>query len=476
MLKYIAPLISTLALASTSFAQDKVTKISGTAHLKNGQSVTGNIIEWNENSIQFSSQLFLNNVTFDIEEIMHVELDPNQAEANKPAVNERIDHTNIQINSNKYTRPGQHGSIHGSLAAITDTHISLNTWYAGKATVAKDFIHNLDISAKGQTVFSGPGKLKGWHNNLHTNYWKEYEKGLTINQHGNISRELDLPSAIHLGFDIEWKNSLNLSIFIYGDQAKTSYPQTRYELRTQQYQPLRINKYVAGRYQRLNQQELNRNDPKVRNMRTAFNQKNGKARYDIYLDPKKGTHIVYVNGIKYLEATEMNLEEVKLGNAIHLTSRKGANMRLSNLEIKKWSGSIPGSNDVAALDELAGKGQRFLLKNGDLLVGEIKEIKDGLMTVKTEDATFPIPVINMRKIHMGETKVKREPMQEESDIKAWFHDGGWIMLKPISLKNGKLKASHQAFGELDFDLTAFKKIDLNLDNKSFNRLRSEEKW
>lgn len=476
MLKYIAPLVSALALTSPILAQDDPKQISGTAYLQNGQSITGTILNWDDKSIQLSSPVLVDSVIFDIEEVIHIDLDTQDTNALQAPKNNRIDQTSIQINSNKYTRPGKHGVIKGSLAGISDTHITLNTWYGGQIAVSKEFIHNMDISSKGQTLFKGPGKLKDWHNNLHTNHWKEDAGGFTTKQGGNISRELELPSALHMSFDLEWRDGLNLSIFLYGDKAKTSYPQTRYELRTQLYQPIRINKYLAGRYQGFNQQHQDHNDPGVREISRIFSQKEGKARYDIYLNPKRGTHLVFINGIKFLEVTEPQPDPKQLGKAVHLMSRKGANIRISDMEIKKWTGSLPNKDDINALKELEGEGQRILLKNGDILIGEIQSIKDGLMTIKTEDATFPIPVVNMRKIDMGESKVKREPMQEAADIKAWFHDGGWVILKPISLNNGKLKAFHQAWGDCDFDINVFKKIEFNLDNKKYNRTRNQDKW
>jgi hypothetical protein len=149
---------------------------------------------------------------------------------------------------------------------------------------------------------------------------------------------------------------------------------------------------------------------------------------------------------------------------------------VKNLSLSKWSGHIPSEVDADTFSKVKGDGERILLKNGDILLGRIGKVRDGLMQIETLYTPLNIPIIRMRSVDLTGSKLKEEPIMYENDIKCWFKDKGWIILKPISIEGNTLTAYHQALGENKYDINVFKRIDLHIYNKEANASRRSDSW
>ena len=60
---------------------------------------------------------------------------------------------------------------------------------------------------------------------------------------------------------------------------------------------------------------------------------------------------------------------------------------------------------------------------------------------------------------------------EAGDVRAWFHEGGYVTIKMHSFDGKKIKGYSQVYGDAEFDASAFEKIEFNIWNEKINTIR-----
>ena len=87
-------------------------------------------------------------------------------------------------------------------------------------------------------------------------------------------------------------------------------------------------------------------------------------------------------------------------------------------------------------------------------------IDGGIAFLTTGYGKVRIPVKMMRSV--GLNGKKDQVIMKENDVRAWFHEGGYITFKLMSLNEKTLTGYSQAWGEAKFDLNAFSRIEFNI--------------
>lgn len=144
------------------------------------------------------------------------------------------------------------------------------------------------------------------------------------------------------------------------------------------------------------------------------------------------------------------------------------------------AGQLSGHDlrDESQEEEIEEEGQRLHLQNGDVLVGEIGEVKDGLLEVTTQHTPIKVPIERMRTVKLTNRAdpAYEEPKRVKGDIRAWFRDGGRLTFRLESFQDGVLTGTSQTFGEAHFDLSSFSRIEFNIYSEKFKSLRNESSW
>lgn len=450
--------------------------VAGTIFFINGDSIAGQITDWNEDNISLTSQDLVDPVTFSTNKILNVTLKDNRDSIIEVDPNQ--DETTLIIN-NRDNQKGLHGMIKGGFSNIDDTHVTLNTNYAGKIKVLKKFITKMEIDSKQGYLYLGPKSLDEWYNNSLVPSWEYTNNSLIGGERaGNLGQDMNLPEEASISFDLSWKNDEYLSLYLFSSDHEQSTPNDYYKL-TISRGKITFYKYNNGRTQSHitseNKQKL-AGQFRGQVVQPSINPKDLHAHYDIYMSKSKGKFHIYRNGIKLDTYTDSEPSPDKFGKAIQIISANKSPVRIKNLSISKWSGHIPSDVDAETFAKIKGDGERLLLKNGDILLGRIGKVRDGSMQIETLYTPLNIPIVRMRSIDLTSSNVKEEPIMYENDIKCWFKDKGWIILKPISIKGNTLTAYHQALGDNKFDLNIFKRIDLHIYDKNANSNRKSDSW
>jgi len=400
---------------SDSKLDQQVHKPSGSIFFQNGDSITGQIINWDLNSMTIHSPDFLEPITFSNKYILTTLLN------DKPKTNEKeFNNLTTLVLQHRNNQQGLHGVVKGSFSSISDTHVTLNTSYAGKINVLKKFVTKMEVDSKEGYLYTGPNSIEEWHDN---NIYK-----VILNQNNRVSMQK----------------------YISGKQQRDN---------------LKLEKTDQER-ERIN---LNRNNQN--NLPNSLN-----ARYDIYMSKSEGVFHIFRNGIKIYTIKDTAPKPGKFGSSIHLISSNSRPIRIKNFTLSRWNGHLPSEIDEEAFATLKGDGQRILLKNGDILLGKVGSVKDNIMEVDTLYTPIKLPIVRLRSVDLTSSASLHEPIMYLNDIKCWFNSQDWIILKPISLNGDKLTAYHQALGENQFDLNTFHRIDFNIYENNENIPLSSDDW
>lgn len=453
--------------------------LAGTIYFFNGDSISGQINQWDKDQVAITSADLLEPVSFSTANILNITLKDNRKNSIKEDIGE--DETTLVIN-NRDNQKGLHGTIKGSFANIDDKHVTLKTSYAGEVKVLKKFVTKMEIDSKKGYLYLGPKSLDEWYNNSPAKNWKYTNNSLISgSQAGNIAQDLGIPAEASISFDLSWKDDEYITLYLFSSDHEQGKPDNYYQLSLRKGR-CSLLKYSDGRQvshltSELQAQRNIRLGNRIRIMpRTQTKNEELHARYDIYMSKVKGEFHIYRNGDKLDTFTDSTPQPAKFGKALHLVSSIKTPVRVKNLSLSKWSGHIPSTVDAETFAKVKGEGERILLKNGDILLGKIGKVRDGLMQVETLYAPFNIPITRMRSVDLTGTNKTEEPIMYQNDIKCWFKDKGWIILKPISIEGNTLTAYHQALGENKFDINVFKRIDLHIYNKDANASRKSDSW
>ncbi len=482
--------LSLLAIQEAKPKEDPVItnpliSLEGSIHFDNGDSISGKILNWSKSNISVSSPDLLEPVTFSNSNILKITFNDNQT-TNK--ANPHLDET-ILIMNNRDNEVGKNGMIRGSLVDITPQKIKLNTAYAGEISVMRKFISKMEIDPKKGYLYYGPKSLEHWHNNSLTKGWKFENNSLISSRtaNGNIAKNINLPDQTSISFDLSWKKSPYISLFLYSSDHEMARPDNYYKLSLDRGRWL-LNKYIDGR--RVNTTRILKEKklllrknafgrPRITPLK-SFNKLH--AQYSIYIDKTKGLFHIYQNGSKLISFLDADPKTKKFGTAMHLLNNSRYPVRIKNLRISKWNGHIPNKINEKTFSSLKDakqpkvEGEHILLKNGDFLFGKINKVDNGLVEIETKHAPLKLPLNRLRSIDITASIKKEEPIKDIDDIKCYYKDKGWVILKLIALGEKSFTAYHQAIGEKKFNYNAFKRIDLNIYDEEANSKRKPDTW
>lgn len=452
-----------LNLAIAVHAQEKPDD-SSTLEFANGDAFSGELRKWEDNQITIKNPYIKNETTLRDATLLKLDL-PTSGETT--ISNEEIDHEASIFIKGRHNQQRASDQLKGQLTQITDDLITLDTSYAGNITIDRKFITNMEISSKRSSIYSGPNSLEEWNLPDSEDAWF-FRDGALIGgkKDGQISKDVGLDELSHISFNIDWKSSLNFRLFLFSNDAKKSRPTSYYELV--------INSrsfYMRKYHKEAGSESLATSDRSSRldGSDTAF--------VEVFANSKQGIFHLYIDGEHSATFTDRAPDPDTFGSAIHFTNRVRSPMRLRNLRIATWSGTLPTAEEQETFAELKGEGQRILLKNGDAILGKLGEIKNGILVVDTKHTPIRIPVAGMRTVQMkGSFKEKHSPKMEKGDVKAYFKDGGWVIFKLESITNESITGYHQAFGTKTFDLSAFSQIEFNIYDRQLNAGRAAEIW
>jgi|TARA_B110000914_G_C15516368_1_gene473819 hypothetical protein len=422
------------------------TRISGVTKAVDGKT---NLLTLNSPSLQGESTLKTNKLLE-----MTLNGDPKPFES---------DHYALATISNHH-RDSHLDSIRGRLIHLDDKTITLDTWYAGKLTLRRSMVRSLDIFSQSPSFYNGPNGPEGWvsSDGDPEKNWAFKNRSMISKSRTGIARQVEIPDRAKISFTAEWKTSPYFRILFYSNDGNQDFPGTGYALN--------INRTYLS---------LLRNAPNARNTDVISKQirdirQAEMAEFTIFLDrTKEGTSAVYI--AKEQIGTWDGIDDTTLkGNWLHFIPQNNETpIKFSNISVAKWDGILPPasaiSEEEASDEEEELEGQKIHLANGDIVLGNVLKIEKDMVFLGTSFGDVRVPVKRMRSV--GLAKETDEVRMEAGDIRAWFHEGGYITIKLKSLDDKTIKGYSQVYGDAEFDINAFSRVEFNIWRRELDPAR-----
>lgn len=370
----------------------------------------------------------------------------------------------------RYNEEPPQDTIRGTFVGIDDDHITLDTWYAGQLKLKRTMVQELSIFESSPRLFNGPSSLEGWRSGSDdvVENWRYSQRALISKGNGSIARKIEMPEKFKLSFNVAWKGSPYFKVGFLSSGYRDSYQNRGYSLQLQ-------NSYVM-----LNRRGKNheRSDLFSEDFRVIREQEN--ATFEFYLDRTlEGKNAMFIDG-KKVASWEATNDLDGLGEWLLFSlNRSRGNIKISQITVSQWSGQLPydeAENEAEkTLDAFKGlSGQRINLANGDAIVGEVLKVEDGKALLKTDLGEFPVSVSHLRQFGLDSKEDK--PRMYGRDVRAWFTEGGSVTLRLDSISPDQLRGYSQVFGEAEFDLRAFSRIEFNIWSLNREDFEQSEDW
>lgn len=436
-----------------------------------GSQFKGTLLDIGTDRASFSADFLAKPVPLKLDHILELTLPPHRGDFTG-------DHIASALLSNGDT-------LRGELVGVTDKEISLRTWYGGEMKLRRSMVDTLDIQNRPELIYAGPTGLEGWTQSS-PDSWLYEDNQLRPKKSSLIARELELPQKIHFAFDMAWRSQPRFRFIFCSDDILSSNPDNCYVLMTN------------GHYFEL-RKSTSRNSPAALgpSIQIPEFRSREKIRVELLVDRKSGLIRLMVNGRIAADWNDPEPQVGAMGGGIHFEGNDNS-LRFSRIEVNSWDGTVEGKAEIPddgfldEMDEDAPKAEepeadptRIRLRNNDHIEGEMKGIEGGKVQLKTEFGDMELPVSRLRSFPLRGKKERddytlglyEKPKRYTGDVRAWFTDGSRVTFRLESAENGRLKGYAQAFGQVDFDLKAFTRIEFNLYDPELEELRSADaRW
>jgi hypothetical protein len=461
-MKHIALLIS---LAAPCLARED----SAVVRFSNGDKLTGDLLALTEAKLSWKSQLLKEPADFDLQYVIDLELPVSAPPADRPA----SAHEAILEMTNGDT-------IRGQLAGITDELITLSTWYADELPLRRVNVKSVKIASVADTHYRGPNSIEEWTQGDGGDSWRFRSGALHSESPGGVAREIDFPEECVVSFQATWRGSFRPKIVLFSNDITTSSPQAGYEM---VFQGNSVHVKKAGS-----------DDWLGHSTNAGVLRENEKARIEIKASLRSGKIALYVDGEIIDVWQDGAVEREHLGKGFHIVTQDNSQFRVSNIEVTGWDGYL---EDVLnrrlrfqggfELDGGFGGGEsprpakeeipegRMMLRNGDMIEGEVLGIEGEEITLKTPFSEVRFPVARLKNIALSGDSME-SPKLYKGDVRATLADGSRIVFCLDGVEEDALIGFSQNFGSARFRRDAFKRIEFNIYEGDMESVRLRGEW
>lgn len=343
-------------------------------------------------------------------------------------------------------------SLRGELIALDEEHVTLRTHFAGDLKFRRDMIESLHIVHQPASLYSGPKR-----GDFTLSPGLSQEGDSLIGKSGRAVTLFAYPERFRLAMDIEWGFII---AFLADDDAGPS--RSGYEL------------YCYGDsigMRKRGGMSLGDDDNEI----SDFSDKE-KVRLELLVDTRSGLILLLIDGRMIGEWNDPTPVKPDSANVFAVAMASGAQVRrVSSITLANWDGNrnaINAENPSKDGESLNKNANNLLLRNGDVVQADQVAVTDGRIAAKTPNGDILIPLSRASLVSLKKPAGNPPtPKKRSGDVRGWLPDGSRLTFRFDDLKDGKISASSQMFGAAEFDLKAFERIEMNLDNLDLEHKR-----
>ncbi len=459
--------LAILVLVSSCMARED----GSIVRFANGDQLSGQVESLSKESLLWKSTILKEPAEFDLSHIMDLTM---------PAAPEKRDEVEAGHIATLEMTNGD--SIQGQLAGLSDEEIRLKTWYAGEMTFRRVNVKSVEISQMSDSFYRGPNSMEEWTSAGHRDSWTFKGGSLFSGSSGGIAREIDFPDECVIAFDAAWRGAFRPRVVFYSSDITTSNPDEGYEM-VFQGNSIHVKKSGSSNWlgHSTNSGDLRENE---------------KARVEIKTSLVTGKILLYLDG-EFIDIWEdEDVDKAKLGKGFHIVSQDSSPLRISNISVTAWDGftgellnrqdrfrnrglrgdfELGGDEDASEIETAEAQGNRMVLRNGDTIAGEVTNVSDEMITLKTKFSEVRFPVARLKNLVLKPAEMET-PKRNKGDVRATLADGSRLVFRLDQVEENALVGFSQNFGTAKFSREAFTKIEFNIYNREFEQQRIQDDW
>lgn len=426
----------------------------------NGDSLPGALLRVEGTQLHWKSPALKSDARFFLNGIQDVSFPYHEPPASKQ---DHIAHIRFNPDLRQQNEKISGDVIQGELLAVNAESIILNTWYAGKLTLNRNMVKDLQIFDVSPPVYTGPIKADDW-NILPEDSWTFENSGYRNTGSGSLTKKFkDLPERYCFTFHASWKNRFSMQILFGADDDTDQNPDNHYMIVLDA-----GTSYMQKRASDVNALGVMRNGGMIGEYkRDQIFQTKEKSQIKLYVDTKTGLFALYSDDSLIQQWTDVE-KPILNGKAIHLRNTQATSrVVISRMSVSEWDGALPmietdDKKNPIENPEPAKDEQRIILRNGDIMLGKVDKIENSQISLTTRYNEIKLPVSRIKKLALAPNEYD-ERLLQNGDVRAWFPDGNYITFRLESIaEDGKLTGYSQHFGTATFDPAAFTRIEFNI--------------
>lgn len=352
--------------------------------------------------------------------------------------------------------------LQGNLESYDGEKLRLSTWFGGDLELPKSAVALLvPLGLPRPVIFQGPTGLEGWTMGkvnaaalVDSGEWVYQNNSFYALKSASIARDLNLPDAMSLQFDLEWRSFFHIAIALYTEYLQpVNLANKETEPKFGGFYSLQINPFSA------NLLPVKQTEP-LRYLGQAslqtLSQRNS-AHIDIRVSKEKKVIALLIDGVLIKQWTETDTF-AGTGSALRFVHQGQGAVKISNLKVTEWDGQFEEAASITPnkSHDLAR------LKNSDRVIGQVKAIGGGKMTVEAGGKTLEIPLDRVKQVEFASPQ-PLVPAIREHTVRAFFASGlGSLTFDLQDWSGESLAAASEVFGAAKFKSAAFSRIVFDL--------------
>lgn len=354
--------------------------------------------------------------------------------------------------------------LHGSLRALGNETIEVESPAFGSITVPRPMIADLSVSEGGYFLLSGPGNSKDWFVDK-TGSWKVLNGVLKSADYGVLGRNLPRASRLRVDFDVSGsEGNLGFTVHLFASNERMPARESHYALQfAGSYVYVRKvtrNEEAGGLFGRgggINHEQLGDT------VRLEKQLGSRPVRITILGDARGGTLILLADGQEVHRWSDPRGFGEKHGTAIGFGNNNSQGLEIRNLTISRWNGANPGEGDQASTDL---DSDMVYTANDDQISGLVTGVKDGDLALESEHfGPLLLPTQRIQRVQLA-TLTREQARRREGDAQITLLDGGRLTLQVESIDAEFLTGSSENTGVVKIAVREIARIRFNLYRES----------
>jgi hypothetical protein len=438
-------LLSALLVAGVAVLMPMRGAANDTILFRNGDLLVGELQSINQEAgVQWKRPDALNAFQFSPERI--AQLDFGSAKPAGPAPS-----------TNMCTIHLQNGDqIQGDLVGYDGEKVTMDTWFAGRLKLPKSAVALIvPMGMPKPTLFAGPTGVEGWTMGkvsaqalVDSGEWIYSNGAFYAMKSASIARDLKLPESASLQFDLEWRGFFHVAVALYSSYLHPiNLANKETEPNFGGFYSLQLNPFSA------NLLPVKQNEPLRYLGQAALQQlaQTNAARVDIRVSKAKKLVALLINGVVVKQWNDDDFAGT--GTGVRFVHQGQGAVKLSNIRVTEWDGVF--EEPVAITPNKAQDIAR--LKNGDRVIGDVKAIRDGKLSIEGAGTVLEVPVARVKQVELA-SPVSNAKVKPQT-VRGYFSTGpGSLTFNLDRWTPEEISASSENFGAAAIKPEAFSRI------------------